>query len=129
MLLIPYVSWHVYLKQLTNFISQHFANAHQLSCLRQNTFCNQSLQYIVVLHSSFDLKGLIAKQFFSERWKSKCCKVKFMNSLKNMLGCYLALNADLEIVFLVLPVKMTGTNKFILVTKKIFSITISYHLS
>ena len=48
------LSYHIFpdkynFKLLTNFSSQHFASTHQLLHLRQNIFCNQSLQYTAVL--------------------------------------------------------------------------------
>ena len=51
-------------KLLTNCSSHHFANTHQRLHLRQNIFCNQSLQYTAVLDC---MKALIAKLYFAAK--------------------------------------------------------------
>ena len=36
---------HMYFELLTNFSSQHFVNAHQLSCLRKKRFAIKAFMY------------------------------------------------------------------------------------
>ena len=89
-------SYHIFpekynFKQLTNCSSQHFANTHQRLHLRQNIFCNQSLQYTAVLDCMEALIAklyLVAKQFVflfclflgHESWcvLTNYCKLKYI---------------------------------------------------